>query len=162
MLTAYAISHHHTHLSTQTYSANIYNHTVHWDVLTDTHSRCSKCSEFYDFLTTFSYYILVFVQRLIKCGLLHIQCWLYIYGGAPLSASLHEAVTPGQRTWTGRCFLPQHATCMQPSVCSVSQLASRGALCMQCCFMGQHSLGEWGSTCLRREEGNYMPGGGGY
>ena len=57
-------------------------------------------------------------------------------GGAPLSASLHEAVTPGQRTWTGRCFLPQHATCMQPSVCSVSQLASRGALCMQCRFRG--------------------------
>ena len=57
-------------------------------------------------------------------------------GGAPLSASLHEAMTPGQRTWTGRCFLPQHATCMQPSVCSVSQLASRGALCMQCRFRG--------------------------
>ena len=57
-------------------------------------------------------------------------------GGAPLSASLHEAVTPGQRTWTGRCFLPQHATCMQPSVCSVSQLASRSALCKQCRFRG--------------------------
>ena len=67
---------------------------------------------------------------------MEVQCAMYIVlvacGGALLSASLHEAVTPGQRTWTRRCFFPQHATCMQPSVCSVSQLASRGALCMQC------------------------------
>ena len=71
---------------------------------------------------------------------MEVQCAMYIVlvacGGAPLSASLHEAVTPGQQTWTRRCFLPQHTTCVQPSVCSVSQLASRGYLTCSAALAG--------------------------
>ena len=89
----------------------------------------------FNFLATYTMvdqvYCATYIFILYLIYILLVAC-----GGAPLSASLHEAVTPGQRTWTGRCFLPQHATCMQPSVCSVSQLASRGALCMQCRFRG--------------------------
>ncbi len=89
----------------------------------------------FNFLATYTtvdqVYCATYIFILYLIYILLVAC-----GDAPLSASLHEAVTPGQRTCTGRCFLPQHATCMQPSVCSVSQLASRGALCMQCRFRG--------------------------